>query len=76
MFYLDGIHTSVFGAYINAESAVEGIRATQGLALAEYLKPARIPYDSPKRKDNHPVLFTVGDSTVKNEDENENSMWA
>lgn len=26
MFYLDRIHTSVFGARVNAESAAEGIR--------------------------------------------------
>ncbi|MDR1809731.1 MAG: rhamnogalacturonan acetylesterase [Prevotella sp.] len=75
MFYLDGIHTSAFGAYVNAQSAAEGIRACPGVKLAEYLKPAQTPYDSPKRKGKNPVLFTVGDSTVKNEDKDENSMW-
>jgi lysophospholipase L1-like esterase len=75
MFYLDGIHTSAFGARVNAESAVEGIRATPHLALADFLKPAKIPYDSPKRKGSNPVLFTVGNSTVRNEDRSDTSMW-
>lgn len=34
MFYLDKIHTSEFGAKVNAESAVEGLRSIEGLALA------------------------------------------
>jgi lysophospholipase L1-like esterase len=75
MFYLDGIHTSAFGARINAESAAEGIRAAPNLALANFLKPAKIPYSSPKRKGTNPVLFTVGNSTVRNEDRNDTSMW-
>ena len=39
MFYLDRIHTSAFGARVNAESAAEGIRNYKGLELARYLKP-------------------------------------
>ncbi len=39
MFYLDRIHTSAFGAKVNAESAAEGIREYAGLELANYLKP-------------------------------------
>ena len=39
MFYLDRIHTSAFGARVNAESAAEGIRSCKGLELARYLKP-------------------------------------
>lgn len=39
MFYLDRIHTSTFGARVNAASAAEGIRACKGLELAKYLKP-------------------------------------
>ena len=38
MFYLDRIHTSAFGARVNAESAAEGIRNYKGLELARYLK--------------------------------------
>ncbi|WP_459684820.1 rhamnogalacturonan acetylesterase [Viscerimonas tarda] len=75
MFYLDGIHTSAFGAYVNAESAASGIRSYQGLALTSFLKPAKAPYDSPKRVGNKPVLFTIGDSTVRNADKNDDDMW-
>lgn len=39
MFYIDRIHTSAFGAKVNAESAADGIRAYEGLELANYLKP-------------------------------------
>lgn len=39
MFYLDRIHTSAFGARVNAESAAEGIRNYKRLELARYLKP-------------------------------------
>lgn len=39
VFYLDRIHTSEYGAKVNAESAAEGIRAYPGLGLASYLLP-------------------------------------
>lgn len=76
MFYLDRIHTSAFGARVNAESAAEGIRNYPGLELANYLKP--IPKDTvtgASRKKGQPVLFTIGDSTVRNEDKDKNGMW-
>ena len=75
MFYLDRIHTSAFGARVNAESAIEGIRQYKGLKLAKYLKP--IESDSitgSSRKEGCPILFTIGDSTVKNEDHDENGL--
>jgi lysophospholipase L1-like esterase len=76
MFYIDRIHTSAFGARNNVESAVEGIRNTPGLELAEYLIPQ--PVDNvtgSSRKPGCPVVFTIGDSTVKNEDKSDDSMW-
>ena len=76
MFYIDRIHTSTFGARVNAESAVEGIRACKGLELAAYLKP--VEQDSvtgASRKKGCPVVFTVGDSTVRNQDEDEDGQW-
>ncbi len=77
MFYLDRIHTSAFGAKVNAESAVEGIRANKSLApLAAMLKPE--PVDTvtgATRQGNKPVLFVIGDSTVKNKDSEEDGMW-
>lgn len=74
MFYIDRIHTSAFGARVNAESAVEGLRAS-GLPLAECLLPE--PVDTitgATRQPGKPVLFTIGDSTVKNKDDGD-SMW-
>lgn len=77
MFYLDRIHTSIFGARINAESAIEGIRThSEELSLAHYLKP--IPKDTitgNSRKKECPILFTIGDSTVKNKDKDLDNMW-
>ena len=40
VFYLDRIHTSEYGARVNAASAAEGIRAYPGLELAQYLLPS------------------------------------
>lgn len=76
MFYLDRIHTSAYGAKINAQSAAEGISALEGVELKNYLLP--IPVDTitgKTRQPGKPVLFTIGDSTVKNEDNDEDGMW-
>lgn len=76
MFYLDRIHTSAFGARVNAESAIEGIRNYKGLKLAKYLKPIEPDtITGATRKKGCPVLFTIGDSTVKNADKNPDDMW-
>lgn len=75
MFYLDRIHTSEFGARVNAASAVEGIRNYKKLALAKYLKPIeKDTVTGATRKKGCPVLFTIGDSTVRNEDKGD-GMW-
>ena len=76
MFYIDRIHTSAFGAKVNAESAADGIRAYKGLELANYLKPVeKDTVTGSSRKEGRPVLFTIGDSTVRNEDKDKNGMW-
>ncbi len=76
MFYLDNIHNSAFGARVNAESAAEGIRNCKGLKLAQYLKPVETDtVTGASRRKGCPVLFTIGDSTVKNEDSDDDSMW-
>ncbi len=76
MFYIDRIHTSEFGARVNAESAVEGLAALEGVALKDYLLPVeQDTITGSSRKGNNPVVFTIGDSTVKNEDSGEDSMW-
>ena len=74
MFYLDRIHTSEFGARVNAESAAEGIRAYKRLKLADYLKPVANKAAKVTRKEGCPVVFTVGDSTVRNKDKGDD-MW-
>ncbi len=76
MFYIDRIHTSEFGAKVNAASAAEGIRNYKGLELANYLKPVETDtITGAKREKGKPMLFTIGDSTVKNEDKDDDSMW-
>ncbi len=76
MFYIDRIHTSTFGARVNVESAVEGIRSYKGLALAKYLRPVENDtVTGATRRNGCPVLFTIGDSTVRNSDNDENGMW-
>lgn len=76
MFYIDRIHTSTFGAHVNAASAAEGIRNYKGLALAKYLKPVeKDTITGATRRKGCPMLFTIGDSTVKNNDKEEDGMW-
>lgn len=76
MFYLDRIHTSEFGARVNAESAVAGISALADVALKDYIIPVNPDtLTGSSRKPGCPVVFTIGDSTVKNEDNGDDSMW-
>ena len=76
MFYLDRIHTSTFGARVNAESFAEGLRNSKGVALKDYLKPVAIDtLTGSSRQEGCPVLFLAGDSTVKNSDNDEDGMW-
>lgn len=75
MFYKDRIHSSRFGAMENATSAAEGIRNYPGLELAHYLKPIEKDSINALRKGNNPIVVTIGDSTVKNYDNDKNGMW-
>lgn len=75
MFYLDRIHTSELGARTNARSAAEAIAACEELALKEYLLPLALPKERFLREKGKPVVFFTGDSTVKNEDKDNDSMW-
>ena len=76
MFYRDKIHTSEFGARINARSVAEGIAACPELELKNYLKPLVTPTcPGLKRQPGKPVVFFTGDSTVKNTDKDEDGMW-
>jgi len=76
MFYLDRIHTSEFGARENAESAVEGLKGLTDVPLKDWMLPAMPDtLTGSSRKGDCPVVFTIGDSTVKNEDSGDDSMW-
>ena len=76
MFYLDRIHTSEFGTRENAESAVEGLKGLSGVPLKEWLLPIESDLlTGSSRKGDNPLIFTIGDSTVKNEDSDDDSMW-
>lgn len=77
-FYKDNIHTSKFGAQMNARSAAEGLMACTHPALAPLqammvnVTPDTVAVAREKGK---PVLFITGDSTVKNEDKDSTGMW-
>ena len=77
-FYKDNIHTSRFGARLNARSAAEGLAACAHPTLAPLkamMKPLTLPTVAVKREEGKPVVFFTGDSTVKNEDKDEDGMW-
>lgn len=78
-FYLDKIHTSAYGARMNAASAAEGLLLSNDpqvsflqSCLNEKVVPTRCDQ---KRKKGLPVVFLCGDSTGKNEDKNPDGMW-
>lgn len=75
MFYIDKIHSSEFGARVNARSAAEGILHSRGLELKNYLKPLDLPVVDVERREGKPVAFFIGDSTMKNEDKSDDGMW-
>ena len=78
-FFLDKIHSSAYGARMNAQSAAEGVKANTDPQLAflrtclsDRVNPRRCDQ---KRKKGLPMVFLCGDSTGKNEDKNPNGMW-
>ncbi len=77
-FFLDKIHTSRFGAMMNARSAAEGLMASTNPALnplkamMHHVAPDTWQVD---RRNGKPVVFITGDSTVKNTDKDPNGMW-
>lgn len=76
MFYKDNIHSSEFGAMVNAASAAEGLAALNDVELSGYLLPAiQDTITGSTRKPGCPVVFTIGDSTVKNRDSGPDSKW-
>ena len=77
-FFGDKIHTSKFGAVLNARSTAEGIARCDHPWIA-WLKSCLVNVDLPmadvKREDGKPVVFITGDSTVKNTDKEKDGMW-
>ncbi len=88
-FFRDKIHSSEFGAKMNAASAAEGIVASADPRLVELksyilmdkLNPAPLAgsVDEPQAqttdKKRKPRVFITGDSTVKNKDKDKDGMW-
>ena len=77
-FFGDKIHTSRFGAMMNARSAAEGIAACSHpwiTFLKSCLVGVELPVVDVQREEGKPVVFLTGDSTVKNLDSDEDGMW-
>ena len=77
-FYLDKIHTSRFGAMMNARSAAEGLMASHNPALnplKAMMQNVELNTWQVDRTDGKPVVFITGDSTVKNKDKEKDGMW-
>ena len=75
----DKIHTSKFGAEMNARSAAEGLWESQNpqlkplQAMMQNVELSRYEVQDTKRE--KPVVFFTGDSTVKNADKDDDGMW-
>ena len=68
-FFGDHIHTSAFGAELNARSAAEGIFYSANPQLKTLQACGQ------KREAGKPMVFITGDSTVKNNDKDADGMW-
>ena len=80
----DKIHTSKFGAEMNALSAAEGLWESQNpqlkplQAMMQNMEPQKYsptPHPSSLTSERKPVVFFTGDSTVKNADKDDDGMW-
>ena len=77
-FFLDKIHTSRFGAMMNARSAAEGLMASHNPALnplKAMMRNVQCSMFNVQRTEGKPVVFITGDSTVKNNDKDPDGMW-
>ena len=77
-FFLDKIHTSRFGAMMNARSAAEGLMASHNPALnplKAMMRNVQCSMFNVQRTEGKPVVFITGDSTVKNNDKDSDGMW-
>ena len=74
----DKIHTSKFGAEMNARSAAEGLWTShdpQLRPLQAMMQNVPLKVKPVKREKGKPVVFFTGDSTVKNADKEDDGMW-
>ena len=74
----DHIHTSKFGAELNARSAAEGLWQSQNpqlRPLQQMMQNVALNRWEVKREKGKPVVFFTGDSTVKNADKDDDGMW-
>ena len=77
-FFGDHIHTSAYGAEMNARSAAEGIWYSQHpllKPLQTMMVNVALPAYGEKREAGKPMVFITGDSTVRNKDKDEDGMW-
>lgn len=77
-FFGDHIHTSAYGAEMNARSAAEGIAMSNNpdlKPLQQMMVGVALPTVNVKREKGKPVVFITGDSTVKNKDKDKDDMW-
>ena len=74
----DKIHTSKYGAEMNALSAAEGLWESRN-PLLKPLQAMMVNVEGEKynvrREEGKPVVFFTGDSTVKNADKDDDGMW-
>ena len=74
----DKIHTSKFGAEMNARSAADGLWNSNNQLLKPLqamMKNVKGENYNDRRREGKPVVFFTGDSTVKNADNDDNGMW-
>ena len=77
-FHGDKIHTSKYGAEMNARSAAEGLWESnnpQLQPLKEMMNNVECTMYDVDRSSGKPVVFFTGDSTVKNADSEDDGMW-
>lgn len=77
-FFGDHIHTSYWGAEMNARSAAEGLMASRNpdlKPLQDMMINVALPVWPVRREAGKPVVWITGDSTVKNKDKDKDDMW-
>ena len=71
----DKIHTSKFGAEMNAQSAAMGIFGSQDPQLKPLKAMMKVEIPQKYITNGKPCVFFTGDSTVKNFDNEDDGMW-